>query len=157
MRPTFQSAPLPARRRHRLTAPFGALVLTALVTAGLVACGSGSSGNGATASDRPHTPATLEILEPAPNATTGADTTVALRLTNATLVPGTQIGGGLQPRRGHIHLSVDGQLYSMTDALTQQIRALSPGVHTVQAEFVAADHLPFANRVVAAVSFRVDG
>ncbi len=72
-------------------------------------------------------------------------------------MPGTQIGGGIQPRKGHIHLTVDGRLYSMTDSLTQEVRALTPGVHTVQAEFVAADHLPFANRVVAAVAFRVGG
>jgi hypothetical protein len=32
---------------------------------------------------------------------------------------------------------------------------MSPGRHTVVAEFVAADHAPFANRVVAAVSFDV--
>ncbi len=132
-----------------------ALTLCAIaLVAGLAACGS-SSGDGGSAS-RPHTPASLTILDPAPNATTGPDVTVRLRLTGARLAPGTQISGGAQPRRGHIHLSVDGQLYSMTDTLTQQINALTPGVHTVQAEFVAADHLPFANRVVAAVSFRVD-
>lgn len=121
----------------------------------LGACGSSGGGGVAANSDRPRTRATVEIVEPAPNATTGPDTTVRLRLTGAELIPGTQISGGVQPRRGHIHLSVDGQLYSMTDSLTQEIRALTPGVHTVQAEFVAADHLPFRNRVVAAVSFEV--
>jgi hypothetical protein len=129
----------------------GALALVVV----LAACGS--SGGGTAGADRPHTPATLEIVDPTPNATTGADTTVRLALAHATLAPGTQISGGAQPRTGHIHLSVDGQLYSMTDSLTQEIRALTPGVHTVQAEFVAADHLPFANRVVAAVSFEVSG
>lgn len=138
--------------RHR-RAPGPVATLSAIALAvGLAACGS--SGGAATPA-RPHTPATLTILEPAPNATTGPDATVRLRLTGAKLAPGTQISGGAQPRRGHIHLSVDGQLYSMTDTLTQQVNALTPGVHTVQAEFVAADHLPFANRVVAAVSFRV--
>lgn len=130
--------------------------MAVLITAAVTGCGSGGSeAGGASNANRPRTPATLEIVEPAPNATTGADTAVRLRLDGAELIPGTQVSGGVQPRRGHIHLSVDGQLYSMTDSLTQEIRALTPGVHTVQAEFVAADHLPFRNRVVAAVSFEV--
>ena len=39
--------------------------------------------------------------------------------------------------------------------LAEPLPTLSPGVHTVEAEFVASDHLPFANRVVAAVTFSV--
>lgn len=156
MPPTFHRAPVTPRRGRPRAARIGTLATTLVLAAALGACSSGS-GTGATGSSRPRTPATLVVVEPAPNATTGPDATVRLRLAHATLVPGTQIGGGIQPRKGHIHLTVDGQLYSMTDSLTQEVRALTPGVHTVQAEFVAADHLPFANRVVAAVSFRVGG
>ena len=50
---------------------------------------------------------------------------------------------------------VDGTLVAMPLRLTEQLPKLSPGSHTVQAEFVASDHLPFANRVVAAVTFSV--
>ena len=51
-------------------------------------------------------------------------------------------------------MSVDGKLVTMTYGLSQQLH-LTPGTHTVQAEFVASDHRPFANRVVAAVVFQV--
>ena len=39
--------------------------------------------------------------------------------------------------------------------VVQKIPNLKPGKHTIQAEFVASDHLPFSNRVVAAVTFEV--
>jgi len=78
-----------------------------------------------------------------------------MRLAHAHLVAPTQIGGKLSPDRGHIHLSVDGQLVAMPLRLDERLPTLSPGPHTVEAEFVASDHLPFANRVVAAVTFSV--
>ena len=53
-----------------------------------------------------------------------------------------------------MHVSVDGKLVSMTYGLTQHLQ-LDPGHHAVQAEFVAADHAPFKNRVIAAVLFEV--
>ena len=140
---------IPRAGAHHVLRLGGPVVVLALAVA---ACGSSG---GSSTPGRPHTPARLAIVAPTPNQVTGPDVTVQLTLRGARLAPGTQISGGAQPRKGHIHLSVDGQLYSMTDTLRQDIRALDPGVHTVQAEFVAADHLPFANRVVAAVSFRV--
>ena len=70
-------------------------------------------------------------------------------------MPPTQVGGAIFPDRGHIHVLVDGQLVAMPLQLTEPLPTLSPGMHTVQAEFVASDHLPFENRVVAAVTFRV--
>jgi hypothetical protein len=78
-----------------------------------------------------------------------------MTLERAHLVPPTQVGGRLFSDRGHIHVLVDGQLVAMPLELTDPLPTLSPGVHTVEAEFVASDHLPFANRVVAAVTFRV--
>jgi hypothetical protein len=122
----------------------------ALSTAG---CATTSSSSTATAG-RPSTVATLEISAPAPNAVTGRNVNLVLRLGHARLVPPTQVGGRLYPDRGHIHVSVDGQLVAMPLRLTDALPTLSPGVHTVEAEFVASDHLPFANRVVAAVTFR---
>ena len=39
--------------------------------------------------------------------------------------------------------------------LVDRLPVLTAGAHTLEAEFVASDHLPFANRVVAAVTFDV--
>ncbi len=78
-----------------------------------------------------------------------------MQLDGAHLVPPTQVGGALRGDEGHIHVSVDGQLVAMPLVTSYQVTNLVPGSHTVEAEFVAADHLPFSNRVVAAVTFQV--
>jgi len=106
-------------------------------------------------SGRPSTPARLAITSPAPNVTTGRAVDVVLRLDRARVVPSVQVGGRIRADRGHIHLSVDGQLVAMPAALEYRVPELRPGSHTIEAEFVATDHVPFANRVVAAVTFRV--
>jgi hypothetical protein len=125
--------------------------VVAVVTVGCVlsiaAC-SRSSG-------RPATMATLQIVTPAPNAVTGPNVDVKLLLAHAQLVPPTQVGGKIVGDRGHIHVSVDGTLVSMALQVDEPITDLAPGTHTIEAEFVASDHLPFKNRVVAAVTFRV--
>ena len=104
---------------------------------------------------RPSTPATLQILFPAPNSQVSRNVAVTMRLANAHLVPPTQVGGAILPDRGHIHLLLDGQLIAMPLQLSARLPRLSAGMHTVEAEFVASDHLAFANRVVAAVTFHV--
>jgi hypothetical protein len=123
-----------------------AILLASVVTA--AGCSSAPAG-------RAHTPATLQIVVPEANATTGPNVVLKLVLRHAHLVPGMQIGGKVRPHEGHVHVLLDGQLAMMTNRLREPLRNLAPGEHTVQAEFVASDHLPFANRVVAAVSFTV--
>ena len=97
----------------------------------------------------------LEILSPPPNATVGRDIDVEMHLDGAQLVPPAQVGGAIVGDQGHIHLLVDGQLIAMPYRLDTRVDDLTPGTHTVEAEFVASDHLPFANRPVATVTFDV--
>jgi hypothetical protein len=138
------------RSPHRRTAGVRLLLVAVVVsTLFIVACAPDSKT--AKTVDRPTTPAKLQILSPEPNAVTGPSVDLKLQLENASVVtPGTV--SGVNPDEGHIHVSVDGKLVSMTFGLTQQI-TVKPGTHTVQAQFVASDHRPFANSVVAAVSF----
>lgn len=121
----------------------------------LAACGSGSAPKRADPEPRPSTNATLQILEPEPNAATGRDVVVRFQLNEASLDPPGRLGGALRPDRGHLHLSVDGALVAMPYGLAQRVPDLTSGEHTIEAEFVASDHVSFANRVVAAVSFTV--
>ena len=126
------------------------IVLTVALTA---ACAPANTS--ATTTARPRTPAQLQILAPTPNqVVVGSTIDLKLAITGATVVAPSQVTG-ISPTEGHIHVSVDGKLVSMTYGLSQQLAGLSPGTHTVQAEFVASDHRPFANRVVAAVVFQV--
>ena len=71
---------------------------------------------------------------------------VVMTLTGGTIVDATSTT--LTPDTGHVHLSLDGKLVSMTYGLVQEIplAGLAPGRHTLEAEFVAADHGPFDPR-----------
>jgi hypothetical protein len=142
-------------------------LVASLFVSGLVAgCGSSSASTPADgpqssgqsrgqSTTRPPTSATLQILTPAPNQRTGTGVDVTLKLDHAHVVPASQIGGSLRGDEGHIHLTVDGQLVAMPMALADSLPRLTRGSHTLEAEFVASDHLAFANRVVAAVTFDV--
>lgn len=104
---------------------------------------------------RPVTSVRLAVLEPTANSTTGPDITVTLDLRGGTIAPVSSTK--LSSTEGHVHLYVDNKLVSMTYGLTQDLKHLSPGPHSVRAEFVAVDHAPFKNPVVAAVLFQVQG
>ncbi|MFN2607856.1 MAG: hypothetical protein ABR511_08160 [Acidimicrobiales bacterium] len=127
-------------------------VLAAMVVMTTVALAAACSSGSASAA-RPTTTARLQITSPTPNQVTGPDLSLELNLIGAKVVPAAS--GPLRPDEGHIHVSVDGKLVSMTYGTTQDLHGLTPGSHSVQAEFVATDHAPFRNRVVAAVLFQV--
>jgi hypothetical protein len=103
---------------------------------------------------RPTSTATLTITKPAPGAVVhGNQMEVVMTLPGGRIIDTTSTT--LTPDTGHIHLSLDGKLVSMTYGLVQvlDLTALSPGQHTLEAEFVAADHGPFDPRVAASVTF----
>jgi hypothetical protein len=134
---------LPARIRRPAACLAAALLLF------VTACGGSSK----TVTARPSTNAQLQILSPTPNQVTGSSIDVQFGLQGAQVAPPTKLT--ITPNQGHIHVSIDGKLISMSYGLSQQVNALTPGTHTLQSEFVANDHQPFANRVVAAVLFKV--
>jgi hypothetical protein len=135
-----------------------ALLIVALVL--LTGCTSNGSGadpsatTPASVGPRPASPAVLKIVEPKNGATepaSGAKLEVSLTGARLTSVTSQDIS----PTEGHLHVSVDGRLISMTSGVTQTLPDLEPGRHTIRVEFVAADHLPFDPRVVTEAFFEV--
>jgi hypothetical protein len=107
---------------------------------------------------RPASTAVIGITAPLPDAVERGDSLdVVLTLQGGTIVDAASTK--LTATTGHVHISLDGTLVSMTYGLIQQIslQGLAPGTHTLQAEFVAADHGPFVPRVTAEVSFVIPG
>ncbi|MDQ1396196.1 MAG: hypothetical protein QOG64_1455 [Acidimicrobiaceae bacterium] len=146
----------------RRTVVAAVLLAVTMTAAGCGASGSGSgsatastSAKPAASGDRPATTARLQIVAPTPNQVTGADVTLQMNIIGGEVVPPTQVSGPLRGDQGHIHVSVDGQLVSMNYGTTAPLTNLKPGMHGVQAEYVAIDHEPFRNRVIAAVLFQV--
>ena len=125
-----------------------AATCAATVTA-VVAVGGCASGGG-----RPDATARLQIVAPTAGQVSGTDVNLKLRLVGGRLVALTT--KAVRPNEGHIHVFVDNALVSMTKGLDQDLH-LPAGTHGVRAEFVAADHAPFKNPVVAAVAFHVAG
>lgn len=126
------------------------LLVASVLIVFAVACGSsGVQGS------RPTTPAILQIVSPTPNEVTGSNVVLQMKLTNAVVVPPGQAGGKIVPTQGHIHVALDGKLISLAAGTSYQVTGLTAGTHTLQASFVASDHLPFANEVVTAVIFTV--
>jgi len=118
----------------------------------LTACGSDANSS-QTANARPLTPARIEIISPTPNEVTDPDLTVKVNLIGAHEVQPS--AGTVRPDEGHIHVSLDGSVLAMAYGTIQELKGLLPGTHSVQVEFVAIDHLPFRNRVIAAILFTV--
>lgn len=103
---------------------------------------------------RPTSSATIAFAEPVPEQiVTGKMLDVRVRVDNGRIVDATSTN--LTPDTGHIHVFLDGALLSMTSGEEQEIDVggLTPGVHRLQAEFVATDHAPFDPRVMTTVTF----
>jgi hypothetical protein len=107
---------------------------------------------------RPASTATLSFERPAAGESVpGDELAVVLRLRGGRVVAATSTD--LRPDEGHVHLSLDGRVVSMTYGTLQTVdlRDAAPGTHELDAEFVAADHAPFDPRVTASVRFEVPG
>ena len=147
--------------RIRTGTTLAALVALAALT---TACGGGSSPPAATPTSsptvfsgpRPASTGALTIVSPK-NGQVVRGSTVVLKidLQGARIVPVTSTA--LKPDEGHIHVSLDDQLISMTTGTELQIPNVAPGHHLLTVEFVATDHGPFDPRVVAIASFTVKG
>ena len=139
--------------RARATLAVAAL---ALVTA---ACGGGSSPSPSPSGfsgARPTSTGSLTIVSPTDGEVIhGSTVDLKVNLTGAKIVPLTTTA--LTPDEGHIHVSLDDQLVSMTTGTELKIPNVTPGHHLIRVEFVATDHGPFDPRVIALVSFEVKG
>ena len=136
--------------------PGRAAVLASVLLVGVTALAGCGGGNGSPSSKPPNRPATdarIQILQPTPNQVTGPDVTVQVNLIGAKEVE--RQGPPIVPTEGHIHVSLDGQIVAMAYSDTQVLKGLTPGPHSVQVDYVATDHIPFSNRVTAAVLFTV--
>lgn len=105
---------------------------------------------------RPVSTATLGFVSPAEGVVVhGEELEVVLALEGGRVVDSASTV--VTPDTGHIHLSVDGKMVSMTYGTVQMLdlRPYPPGPHVLEAEFVAADHLPFSPAVSASVTFTV--
>jgi hypothetical protein len=132
-----------------MTVPMKLRCVFATATAMLVGCGSSGP------APRPVTSARLVILSPTPNQVTGPDLTLQFQVIGGTVLPPTQMKGPLRGDQGHIHVKLDNRTVQMAYSTQAQLGGLTPGTHTVEALWVATDHLPFRNPVVAAVLFQV--
>jgi hypothetical protein len=141
---------------------FLAALAVALAAAACGGSGPAASGQpGPSTSPRPGGAARLTIITPANGAVIHTRTVhVKVRLTGASSEnPAT----AAQALPGYVHLYLDSKITSIApvasnDSVTEQtIGRVKPGGHTLKAEFVGPNHLPFRPRVTAVVRFTVGG
>lgn len=102
---------------------------------------------------RPRSTASVSIVGPSPGAViSGTKMRVRLSLMGARIIQETTTR--LAPDEGHIHISIDGKVFSMNYGLDQEVE-VTKGTHLLQVEFVANDHFPFNPRVIVAAPFVV--
>jgi hypothetical protein len=152
----------PWKKVSTMSAKITRLALPAVLAIAVTATGCGgskpSSSSSSSTVQHPASPVRIQITQPTPNQTTGPDVTLIVNVIGGTVVPATQTtakGNTVPTNEGHIHVSLDGQLVNMAYSTTQDLHGLKPGQHTLTAEYVAVDHLPFKNRPTAAVIFTV--
>jgi hypothetical protein len=148
----------PAAAGALLAVALGLLVAAVTVPPALFPTRASTTPSAAPPGPRPASTAALSFMEPMNGArVSGDELEVVLDLRGAHVVEATTTT--LTPDTGHIHLSLDGRLVSMTYGTVQlvDLRGLDPGTHGLVAEFVAADHGPFDPRVVATVTFDLQG
>ena len=137
---------------RRLTAMLATVAL-------LGACGGNAEPTPSPPGERPSSPATLTIVEPAPGAEVDGDNVpVRLELEGGTIVE--EVSPELTPTEGHVHLALDGETITLLGTLEENLAALAggplePGQHILEAEFVAKDHGFFIPRVTSTVTFTV--
>ena len=149
----------PWRKVSTMTAKITRLALPAVLAFAVTLTGCGGSSSSSSRKVHPDSPVRVQITQPTPNQVTGRDVTLVVNLIGGKVLPPQQTTGAVNPTEGHIHVSLDGTLVNMAYTTTQQLdpNRLTPGPHTVTAEFVAVDHLPFKNPPRAAVIFMVQG
>ena len=132
------------------------IVFAALLAITLAACGSDEpSGNpspspSATRAKIAST-AVIRIVSPTPGETVSTvGVTVKITLTGARIVKSGSTN--LKPDEGHIHLSVDGRVITLTGTLEVSTGPLTAGPHLFEIEVAASDHGPFEPRVIQQVT-----
>ena len=106
---------------------------------------------------RPRSTARLAIISPQRGTVISAETfELNIRLDGATIIE--EASTDVRPDTGHLHVTIDDRLQSMTGGLQQELDSsgLTNGQHTLTVEFVAADHGPFSPRVAVGVDFTVE-
>ena len=149
----------PWKKVSTMSAKITRLALPAVLAVAVTLTGCGGSTSTTSTAAHPSSPTRLQIVQPTPNQVTGRDVTLVVNVIGGTVVPAaqTKVVGNVPTTQGHIHVSLDGTLVNMAYSTTQVLdpNRLTPGQHTVTAEFVAIDHAPFKNRPTAAVIWTV--
>jgi hypothetical protein len=133
----------------------GALVAVLVVASACSSTGSATNGGSAGVLARPSSTGHVTIVSPVDGQVIRGDDVVSVKvdLTGATIVPAASTT--IVPDEGHLHLSLDGEIAAMNFGLTDELNDVRPGIHVIQVEFVASDHLPFDPRVIDQVTFQV--
>lgn len=104
--------------------------------------------------DRPATEASLEVASPERGQVfTSQDVPLKINLEGGEIASLASVEN--KEDEGHIHISIDGRLASMTGE-TEQVLQVPPGEHELEVEYVANDHAPFCKRINERVRFTVE-
>lgn len=141
------------RRAGHVVAILGSVSVAVCVTA---CSGGGAASQTPTQGLRPSSTAKLSIVTPTNGQVVqGSSVEVVTHLEGARIIPATTTN--LRPDEGHLHVSLDGGLVTMTAKLRTRLTDLTAGNHVLQVEFVANDHAPFNPRVIDKLVFEVAG